>query len=176
MAVLVEANSVIVRVQAINDHHAGGWAAFDESVPNNTLCSDNDVARVGFMNPNDCEPFVAGLQGRGLVFLRDGRCQDIAIAIQGAGLSFPCDWLEYGPVEIEPTRFVAAVWRKGAANSPVACPVDWQYEKSLSRQSVIVPPEQMDRSLKFLRHQDGIDVHLNLQTGQEVYIGRPKQP
>jgi hypothetical protein len=38
MPVLVETNSIIVRIDAIKDRHAGGWEAFDDSVPNNTLC------------------------------------------------------------------------------------------------------------------------------------------
>jgi hypothetical protein len=49
-----------------------------------------------------------------------------------------------------------------------------RYENSLSRQNVIVPPEQVDRSLKFLRHENGLDVYRNNLTGQEVFIGRPK--
>jgi hypothetical protein len=66
MAVLVEGISAIVRVQAIHDRCAGGWPAFDDNVPNNTLCSDNEVARVGFMMPADCEAFVGGLERHGL--------------------------------------------------------------------------------------------------------------
>ena len=49
MAVLVEANSVIIRTQAIRERYTGGWNEFAEAVPNGTL----DVARVGFMNPDD---------------------------------------------------------------------------------------------------------------------------
>ena len=77
MAVLVEANSVIIRTQAIRERYTGGWNEFAEAVPNGTL----DVARVGFMNPDDCESYIASLERRGLTFLRDGQSQNIAVAI-----------------------------------------------------------------------------------------------
>jgi hypothetical protein len=173
MAVLVEANSVIVRVQSIHDRYSGGWAAFDDSVPNNTLCSDGEVARVGFMDPNDSEAFIAGLERGGLAFLRDGKSQDIAFAVQGSGVTVPCDWLDYGHVETKPGETVAAVRLKGTAVGQVFCPQGWAYEKSLSRQYAVVPPEHLEKSLKFLRHQDGLDVYLNVLTETEVFIGRP---
>jgi hypothetical protein len=173
MAVLVEANSVIVRVPAINDRYAGGWPAFDDGVPNNTLCNDKELARIGFMDPNDSAAFIAGLERRGLTYLRAGKSADIALAVQGGGVTAPCDWLEYGHVELKPGEIVAAVWPRGAIVAEVICPTGWTYQKSLSRQYAVVPPDQVEKSLKFLRHQDGLDVYLNLLTGQEVYIGRP---
>jgi hypothetical protein len=173
MPVLVEANSIIVRVAAINDRHAGGWPAFDDSVPNNTLCHDGEVARVGFMDPNDAEAFIAGLERRDLVFLRDGKSQDIAFAVQNDGITVPCDWLDYGAIELKPGATVAAVWLKGTTVRQVFCPQGWTYEKSLSRQFTVVPSQHVEKSLKFLRHQDGLDVYLNVLTGTEVFIGRP---
>jgi hypothetical protein len=173
MAVLVEGISAIVRVQAIHDRYAGGWPAFDDSVPNNTLCSDNEVARVGFMMPADCEAFVGGLERHGLTFVRDGKCQDIAVAVQIDGLTVPCDWLEFGQVDIEPGRSVSTARLKGTTIGQVFCPANWTYEKSLSRQYAVVPVNHDGKSLKFLRNQDGLDVYLNVLTGQEVYVGRP---
>ena len=173
MAVLVEANSVIVRVPAIRERYVGGWPAFADDAPNNTLCSDGDVARIGFMDPNDAESFIASLERRGLIFLRAGESQDIAFAVQGSGLTVPCDWLEYGQIDVKPGATVAAVWLKGATPGQVFCPTGWTYERSLSRQYAVTPAEHLEKSLKFLRHQDGLDAYLNLLTGAEVFIGRP---
>jgi hypothetical protein len=173
MAVLVEGISPIIRVQAIHDRFAGGWTAFDDSVPNNTLCSDNEVARVGFMTPQDCEAFVGLLERRGLTFLRDGQSQDIAVAVQDSGLTAPCDWLEVGRIELKPGQTVTAAWLKGTAIENVFCPANWTYEKSLSRQYAVAPVENDEKTLKFLRHQDGLDVYLDLSTGREVFVGRP---
>jgi hypothetical protein len=173
MAVLVEANSVIVLIPAIRDRYSGGWTAFDDSVPNNTLCSDGEVARIGFMDPNDAEAYIGELERHGLTFLRDGKSQDIAFAVQNEGIAVPCDWLEFGQIDVAPNQSVSAVWLKGNAGTKVVCPQNWRYERSLSRQFAVVPPAQVDKSLKFLRHQDGLDVYQNLLTGEEVYIGRP---
>jgi len=58
MAVLVEAISVIVRVDSINKKFPGGWIGFKDHVPNQTLCADNELARVGFMTSEDVKNFV----------------------------------------------------------------------------------------------------------------------
>ncbi len=123
MAVLVEANSVIVRMQAIRDRYAGGWSEFADAVPNNTLCSDDEIARVGFMNPNDCDAYIGNLERSGLTFLRDGQSQGIAIAVQTDGITVPCEWLEFVRIEVAPGQLVAAVrLKKGTASRQVHSP------------------------------------------------------
>jgi hypothetical protein len=106
MPVLVEANSIIVRVEAIHDRFNGGWAAFTDDVPNSTLCNDGDIARVGFMNPNDGSDYIDRLVSCGLVFKRGEQCQDIGVALQDEGLALPCEWLDYGTIEIAPGQSV----------------------------------------------------------------------
>jgi hypothetical protein len=174
MPVLVEANSIIVRVEAIRERFAGGWPAFADDVPNSTLCSDGEIARAGFMNPNDGSDYIDRLVRFGLVFKHGEQCQDIAVAIQGEGLALPCDWLDYGGIEIAPEQCVCAVWTKGNDSRQVYCPERWSYERSLSRQYVAAPPQHVGRSLTFLRHDNGLDVYRDGLTGQEVFIGRPK--
>jgi hypothetical protein len=172
MPVLVEANSIIVRVDALRDRFAGGWAAFADDVPNSTLCSDEEIARVGFMNPNDGSDYIDRLVGFGLVFKRGEQCQDIGVAIQGQGLALPCGWLDYGTIEIAPGHTVCAVWMKGSANRQVCCPERWSFERSLSRQYAAVPAEHVGKALTFLRHENGLDVYRDALAGQEVFIGR----
>jgi len=65
MAVLVEAISVIVRRKAIDHSYPGGWDAFVAEVPNKTLCADDQLARVGFMTPQDVQNFIRALGDRG---------------------------------------------------------------------------------------------------------------
>jgi hypothetical protein len=90
MPVLVEAISVIIRIQSIRDKYPGGWEDFVRKVPNRTLCNDDELARVGFMSPNDCESFVQSLNSAGLVYLKDDTCQDIAVADQQRGCYHEC--------------------------------------------------------------------------------------
>jgi hypothetical protein len=132
-----------VRVDAIKDRFKGGWAAFADDVPNSTLCSDGEIARVGFMNPNDGSDYIDRLVSFGLVFKRGEQCADIGVALQGEGLALPCDWLDYGTIEIAPGQTVCTVWMKGSDNRQVYCPERWNFERSLSRQYVTTPPEHV---------------------------------
>ena len=56
----------------------------------------------------------------------------------------------------------------------ILTPDEWQYENSLSQNPGYVLPERQDKSFKFLRNENGIDVYLNLVTGEEVFVGRTK--
>jgi hypothetical protein len=172
VAVLVEATSLIVRVQTIHVRYPGGWSAFIEKIPNNTLCSDNDLARVGFMNPDDCRCFVGSLESVGITFVKDGQSRDIVVADQMRGFTVPCDWADFGRIELKPGQTVAAARLRGTKSRQVFCPDGWKYENSLSGQFGFVPTGQEDKSLKFLRHENGLDIYLNLLTGKEVYTGR----
>src|ERR1039458_7210552 len=96
MAVLVEAISVIVRRDSIEQKLSGGWNAFEQSVPNATLCDDGVLARVGFMDPRDVGRYIDWLEENGLVFFREGKTVDIAVVDQLSGPTAPCEWLEVG--------------------------------------------------------------------------------
>ena len=54
----------------------------------------------------------------------------------------------------------------------VVTPPTWKFDGSLSHSYGFAPTEHVDKSLKYLRHENGLDVYLNTVTGQEVYIGR----
>ncbi len=111
MAVLVEAISVIVRRDSIDRSFDGGWRAFVSCVPNATLCTDNQLARVGFMDPKAVGKFVEGLQAAGLVFLESGKCTDIAVVDQERGPTIPCEWLEFAHIPFGKSGGrVAACW------------------------------------------------------------------
>ena len=72
MAVLVESISVVVRTDAIAKRLDGGWDAFVSLAPNQTLCEDGELARVGFMHPDDTKAFVGSLATKGLTYIEDG--------------------------------------------------------------------------------------------------------
>ena len=54
----------------------------------------------------------------------------------------------------------------------VVTPPDWKYEESLCSSFGFIPTEHADKGMKFLRHDNGLDVYLNSLTGEEVYVGR----
>ena len=101
MAVLVEARSVIVRRDAIDDFLEGGWGGFLDLLPNPTLCTDGHLARVGFLHPTQVRHFNQDLQRLGLTVASEGRFVHAAVVDQMYGLTLPCDWLEIGRVPHE---------------------------------------------------------------------------
>lgn len=175
MAVLVEAISVIVRRLAIDERFKGGWSAFQHTIPNATGCYDDELARVGFMTPSDVEAFISVLEAGGLIFRRDGQAVDIAVVDQLRGPSVPAPWLEVGRIEIfNPPIKVCACWPAGQKLDGIAMPVGWKFEGSLSdRPGFAAEGTEGDR-LKFLRHEGGNDVYLDLISGKEVFVGRPE--
>lgn len=173
MAVLIEAISVVVRADSILKKFPGGWTAFMKIVPNETLCADNEIARIGFMSPQDVESFVKKLQSNGLEFLRSGEAIDLAVADQMHGLTSKCSWLDFGHVNMGNNGPRVAACR--LANSQVmevVTPPGWQFEGSLSSTFGFVPSEHVEKGMQFLRHENGLDVYFNPLTGKEVYVGR----
>jgi hypothetical protein len=181
MAVLVEAISVIVRRDAINRSYDGGWAGFLSHVPNNTLCADHELARVGFTDPKTVEHFINDLRRHGPVFLSNGKSIDIAVLDQQRGPTEPCDWLEFARLPFgKHDGYVAACWlfegpriaaglHMSELNKNLATPVGWTFEGSLSERFVFVPNKgSMDR-LKYLRTENGCDVFLDTSTGSEIF-------
>jgi len=171
MAVLVEAVSVIIRRNRIVSQYPGGWKGFVADCPNGTLCADSDLARVGFMTPADVESFCHRLERCGLLFMRDGSAIDFSTVDQLRGPITHCEWLEYGHVDVDGHR-VAACRLVGSEDAHVVTPDGWRYENSLSGGYGFVPTGATNKSLAFLRHENGVDVYLNRLTGKEVYVGR----
>ncbi len=178
MAVLVEGISVIVRMTSIHERFPGGWEAFRARSPNQTLCGDGEIARLGFMSPADAEAFVRSLEQYGIVYRVQGKARDVVVVDQVAGPMVACDWIEFGNVNLGPdgTQRVAACRQSQSTITTLATPESWAFENSLSASFGFVPDGQLSKSLRFLRHEDGLDVYLNELTGAEVYIGRVLEP
>jgi hypothetical protein len=174
MAVLIEAISVVMKIDALYEAFGGDLEAFKEDVPNMTLCMDSDLARVGFMNPIDVESYIRALEQRGMVYLDEGMARDIIVIDQHQGILARCDWVEFGHIDWQgdAKKPVAAARLLGTDQHQLFTPDDWTYERSLTRSFVFVPAGQEEKSLRFLRHEDNLDVYLNLVTGKEVYSGR----
>jgi hypothetical protein len=189
LAVLVEAISVIVRRDSIVAKFLGGWDAFVDQVPNATFCADEHLARVGFMTPDDVEIFVKHLEEGGLTCLSEDGFVDLAVVDQQNGPTQPCNWLEFSQwaiPELGEDAVVSACWLfteprdwgdgiyMPAEDMEIAFPGDWQFEGSLSQRCQHIPSEQLEEQLKFLRHENGLDVYLDQSTGKEVYVGRTR--
>ena len=133
MAVLVEGISVIIRQDRIIEAFDGDWDAFETLLPNDTLCGDNELMRVGFLSPSDVEGFVECLGIYGLVHLDAGRSIDIVIADQQFGFSAPCDWAEMVSTtwDENPAKSIPACRLKGSQLKILGHPEDWTWDGSL---------------------------------------------
>ncbi len=126
MSVLVEAISVIVKASAIETTYPGGWESFTGFVPNQTLCADGDLVRVGFMSPRDTKEFVDELERMGLRYLSGGMAVDMVVADQRQGLACRCDWAEFGrvPWQGDSQREVSAVRMQGTQSEELMTPAE----------------------------------------------------
>jgi hypothetical protein len=173
MAVLVEGISVIIRADALDERFPGGWEAFRASAPNRTLCADGELVRVGFMSPPDVEAFVCTLSNHDIRYAIEGKARDLVVVDQMGGAMIACDWMEFGHVNLDgnSNRRVAACRRVGSDSRQVVMPEGWSFETSLSASYGFVPIDHIDRSLRLLRHENGVDVYVNDLTGKEVFVG-----
>jgi len=173
MSVLVEAHSIIVRCDAIDDRYPGGWERFAAEVPNRTLCSDGEIARVGFMQPTDAQAYINHLVRCGLRFREHGTAVDLAAAFQLSGMLVPCTWLEFGRIFLNPCSASVAFCRlRGGTNTQLVKPDNWKYEGSLSQTFGFFPSDTEGMGITFRRHENGMDVYYDSLAEKEVYVGR----
>ncbi len=175
VAVLIEAISVVIKAESIIKKYPGGWERFRKDVPNQTLCADGELVRVGFMNPHDVQCYIGFLESKGLVFQSDGICKDIAVLDQLRGLTIPCDWADFGRIFIDQaqTQKISACRLKGSSQKIVSYPDGWEYDNSLSKDYHFVENEKVGQELEFIRKEGGVSVYRHLPTGKIVYSGSP---
>ena len=135
MAVLIEGLSVVIRRSAIDGRFQGGWEALLAQLPQQTLCDDGEIARVGFTDSEQCQQFVVALMEAGLEYADEvnGMAKDFAVVDQRAGITTLCDWLDYGHVTIDDGHAMVAACRLLESTShEIVTPRDWSYKGSLS--------------------------------------------
>ena len=128
MSVLIEAMTVVVRVDAIELGLEGGLRTFEGSAPNSTFRCDGDLAAVGFMTPTDVEVFVRSLEREGLRHIRNGAAIDMAVVDQIHGPTAPCTWLDY----LTDDQGNKTARLRGAPAKPLAVPANWLPGRKLS--------------------------------------------
>ena len=175
MALLAEGISVVIKRLAIDKKYPGGWGRFVKDVPNQTFCNDDNIARVGFMTPVDVENYIEHLEGYGFQYMVNEAAADMIVVDQLRGLCRKYNWLNvfYFYIDGDPNKRVTACRIAGDENvDTMLSPDDWDFESSSSNQLGFVPCGQEDKSLKYLGHENGVDVYINLLTGERSYIGR----
>ena len=142
MPVLVEANSVIARRDAIDARMQGGWEEFQRLAPAETLCTDGEIVRVGFDAVEGMAEFIRLLLARGLRYGAGPAEDDIATFRLEFGPDgphskhSPCDWIVFAYYTWTDTgwRVISAVMKNGqASKNEVVFPSGWEYENSPSQ-------------------------------------------
>lgn len=168
MAVLVEGISVIILRAAIASVYPGGWQHFAEDCPNETLCADAHLARIGFMHPQAVQEFVERLEDFGFEYLVDGEAHDLVVVDQLTGPTTTCRWIEVGRVESGDSE-VRAARRTGDQDRTLITPIGWKFEESLSAAPGFVATDEVNDRVEFLRSEDGVDIYRDRDTGKILY-------
>lgn len=177
MAVLVEAISVIIKKTSINQKFRGGWPVFKENIPNQTLCDDGVLIRIGFMSPYDVGAYTHYLEQNGLTFLRSKQAQDLVVVDQLRGPTTACDWIKLGYIQLSEHRIRLLVAGLSDADfESVDVPDSWTEEKSISARPNFVPNGKTQDELEYSRTENGIKVFKNKRTGKEVFISTDQDP
>jgi hypothetical protein len=171
MAIIVEAISVIVLTAAIETKYPDGWEGFVEHAPNQTLVSDGEIARLGFMNPAGVEAFVESLKVLGFKFDEESQTSEVCVVDQLKGKLSDCEWLAVGTTSIDgnESHKISAAMRVGSEIKQVITPDGWTYKDSLSSKHTYVPTGDVSSRLRYLRSVDGLDIFWDEDKGKEVF-------
>lgn len=147
--------------------------------PNETLCTDGELVRVGFMAPDDVSAYLRELEQQGLTSFREGLKKEVDVAVvdQLSGFTAPCEWAELILFDWEgdPDRPLAACRLAHFTTGKLAVPPGWAYAGSLTQSACVIRSGHVPEFMDFLRQEDGVDVFLDLQTGNEVFLGRTER-
>jgi len=195
MPVLCECISVIIKCSSIERYFKGGMDAFYKIIPNDTARSDGELFGVGFMNPMDVKSFIDVLENGGLQFqqskgfslkrLKNRSQNDIVVVDQFMGPTTDCDWIEFSQFPVgENNTMVSACWlfegtRFGLGPqisedqlNNLAVPHGWTPDQT---ESISFHPDYESDRFTFLRHENGLDVYLENETGKEHYTTERSQ-
>lgn len=142
MAVLVEGISVIIRADRLLEAFAGDLDRFKSLVPNNTLCTDGELVRVGFLSPSETERFCNTLEHSGLFFREgDGQAKDFTVCDQQRGMMVPTRWASFGHIRWQgaTTKRVAGCQLEGSSLKQLVTPDGWVFEGSLTKDFRFLP-------------------------------------
>jgi hypothetical protein len=192
MAILAEALSVIIKDKSIESKYIGGGGSFINSIPNATHCTDGEIHRISFMDPQDLEDYMRSLEQNGLIYLINEQSIDFTIVDMVKGPTKNCNWLGFsrkkffsGQTELKKCEEdFSIVWLLpiiGIHGIPtdkngkleIITPPYWTPDKALYGYTIVAPDEK-DKRLVELGTENGVTKYLDTETGKIGYVGRPE--
>ena len=167
MAIALEAFCIVVRISGLEP--LGGLEGFQALAINGTFCHDEDLARYSFMDRSDAVEFIGDLQLRGL-HASDDPSSNLVLVDSFDGNAQPhCDWFQMA--EYKKSRIG---WLTGSEPRTISAPQGWNpdAESRIYRMS----NEEAAKRLKFLRRENNVEVFLDTETGEELFVGRTGLP
>lgn len=93
MAILLEAATLVVENDTLNEKYAGGVYGFVQDWRNGSYCTDGALSRISFFDEGDAFCALFSLQDRGLE-VSAHYAADVAVFVNGGRPWAPCLWLE----------------------------------------------------------------------------------
>jgi tetratricopeptide (TPR) repeat protein len=134
--------------------------------PDGTSLADDDIWRCSFMAESDARKFLESLEKAGLNVSQGPNSDVVLVQEFDRSVDPYCEWL----VTAQWEKAVIG-WKAGANPRTVIAREGWDPKKG----SGLSFSTSMDQ-LEFLRLEDSLEVYLNKDTGEEVYIGRSSIP
>jgi hypothetical protein len=168
MAVLCDAISVIVAVQAIENNIPGGLETYRRNAPK-SFCTDGYITRVGFMNRDDVAYWIGKLQDFGLVFIEDTDSEaavaiDIAVVDQVKGPTCEVPWLATAVED-----GVRWAWSTTNGRGELVAHDGWSSEDSIR----LAGSQENPPAVSAVLHTQDFDLHIDSGTGKVRYTARP---
>ena len=160
MSILVEAITVVFMNATADRHIQGGVDAVKKIAPNSTFRTDGLISAISFMDPESTGNFVDTLLNVGMEFVEDGVAQDIVVLDQHRGPTAQCDWIGFN----QNADGNSIAWLVGHPQGDMAVYDNWPPNNDL-----MFRDGQVGETMKFLREEDGLDIYLDLETGQECF-------
>ena len=160
MSILVEAITVVFMNATAHRHIQGGVDSVQKIAPNSTFRTDGLISAISFMDPESTGNFVDTLLNVGMGFVEDGVAQDIVVLDQHRGPTAQCDWIGFN----QNAGGNSIAWLVGHPQGDMAVYDNWTPNNDL-----MFRDGQVGETMKFLREEDGLDVYLDLETGQECF-------
>ena len=160
MSILVEAITVVFMNATADRHIQGGVDAVKKIAPNSTFRTDGLISAISFMDPESTGNFVDTLLNVGMEFVEDGVAQDIVVLDEHRGPTAQCDWIGFS----QNADGNSIAWLVGHPQGDMAV-----YDNWLPNNDLMFRDGQVGETMKFLREEDGLNVYLDLETGQECF-------
>lgn len=182
MPVLIEALSVVIRLDRLKAKASGDSPVFRQMAAHPSYCADGELCRLAFFRPDDVAAFVGDLERMGLRHVVEdaqGRhAEDLAVVDQQAGPTVAADWLEVRLVDFvsDGTQPVNTARLKDGKETRTMFPNGWRWEGSMSQQARFVPADKADEMLEFVRSEGGVDVYRDRKSGELRYLPARSRP